>query len=613
MKTQLLLVSGQILYMKGYPAYALQDIRKSLDYIIQYKLKYEEHNHLEHILGNELQLKSERYPRHFCIDQNKLMYENRYNIAAFFRSKASDPIPYINYLLPRAFLLNYSTLHMLKLLSKALFKLSSISSNIGLLHYSDYYGNILRLFAPRTTQPLRLIKHYFIKEISEYRIQNTIPNQELKHDGFSFLNDVGDWLSDVSPIVSKVGTKQRIFNNANYKEHIKLLLECINEDNTLPSSWKNKMVKLLSKSSPSQKSLTKSHLHPKKLCSLLKVIILEPSKLKNIILLPDWSKTYHEISELRIFEYHELFLHIIEDQLANNFGSIPADEKFAFVHNLMIVLDFFIQLISPLHIKKTKKSLLLKNDLVKIYYCCLSVLQNQDLNKLFQQAIYQNSYWCDCCKDKIEIQHKKLRLNPSMNSEIDLFLTYTDVAFTYKHQIKSIRKVVKSRNGESRPDLKYLRKSIKHLCIGDKSTDDSDISFLLNFRKSKFERNRFSVKNPELLKSMNKMIGDLPIITLKFIRGENGKQCIFLSRTYSISKRNSSFLIDNPEQTNHLSDLLYDFSKIILNLEKDLENSRVRDKKFSSNNWWKERFDLDKRMETLLKGIENVLDYLKVL
>jgi len=472
--------------------------------------------------------------------------------------------------------------------------------------------------------------------------ENDAPSLLQKDDRFIEINKVNDVINTLaSPPGYNIKTLPNLKKTFSWNQRLfDKMHEELSKTNYVDGFWINTLTKYMRStiilySSHNEKNNNESQTRIAgarianasfNACHILKDFMKTGKFAGSKMLAKDWYKHNHLQSKIKSFEFWSFLIKLIDAGMGNLSKKLEEGytfEMMIWLLNCSQIVRHIIYKNSFLHSPLTKQALILKQNLVSWIKKHLStIFESQDFGFLKELAKV-TQLGCSCGQASgggAEIEQSVQSFGDSFNKEIDFWLTYSDVVFTYKHQIKNIRKVMKSKGDKrtERDELKYIRKSLKTLKLGgDEADNNGDIKFISNL-KDEAERNfeEYSVKSAGLVQNISKFLGETPILILKFVKKRKQKM-LFIAKVFKDPKKNFSFIIDDHFKTNYLNDLLLDFSKIISNIEKDLvETSRVqtgeKDKgNLNVSDWWKERFALDKRMETLLKALEDTIGFYK--
>jgi len=623
LKANLLLYSGQLLYLSGHPAYSIQEVRKCLDHLINYGFNYTQSQGIDQILSKQMDTKPDRFDRLCLLDLKYLNEATQFtkDLCQSSSENLNTVANILNMLFPKNFALNFSKLSVLNMMARTMKKLSKISYNIGLLCYSEYYGDILKNYTLKTTQALPYIKIMTRENIKKQ--ENDASSSLQKEDRIAEINKVIDIINTLACPIGynlKVLPNQKKTFSWNEK-----LFDTMRSDLSkaawVDSAWVDTLTQYMKSTimahsahnekeneNPSNKSSKQKTKVPSHVCEVFEEFAKPGKSSETRMLSKDWFKSNHLQSKAKPFEFWSYLMKSIDDR-----ANILSAEKgytfegFIWLSNCSQIVRHIIYKTSLLHSPLTKQALVLKQTLYAMMRKYLAaIFESKDFTFL-KELSKVSQLQCACGEQTFGIlgEQNVQNFGDSFNQEIDFWITCSDVVFTYKHQIKNIRKVFKSNKGgggggggdkkTERDDLKYIRKSLKTLKINPENTDSSDIKFLSNV-KDVVERDfeEYSVKSTNLTQNISKFLGDSPILILKFIKKKKQKM-LFIAKVFKDPKKNVCFIINDSYKTNFLNDLLLDFSKIVANIENDLDETSKAQKSenekanLNASQWWKER------------------------
>ena len=512
---------------------------------------------------------------------------------------------------------------MLCLVAKTVGKLTKISYNIGLLYYSEYYLNIFKEFTLKSTQVLRYLKFFSRENIRKQ--DNDILLAIQKEDRLHELNGIVDCLNILAcPSDSQQKTLTTFKKTyACTEKLLDKIHSSISQNVWLDAAWKSvladtlcSLLKLYSAGNEGKESegfmtsetigLTDKSEFQQCSCDVLKEFLESNGKFQyNRVLNKDWYKQEHVIYETKSIKIWQKALQIINMRTTEVSHKDEFDlESLIWLRNCVEILNHIVSCVSLLHTPLAKQALLIRNILLNVTRKAIIWIISTESYKLIEDLEKCTKLNCGCGEYlwTQQIGTKTHRANlvwkGSFSREIDFWLTYSDTVFMYKHQIKNIRKVMKNKGGKDdrKDELKYLRKSIKTLKLHDENGNTPDLSLILNLKvnvKRRFEE--FSVKSPYFIQNVQKLLGNNPITVIKFLKKKSHKT-LFIGKIFADPQKNVCFVIEDRAKTNFLSDLLLDFSKIISNIEKDLNETSKEQKddkekaNINASQWWKERY-----------------------
>jgi len=612
LKVNLLLYSSQILYSSGHAAYSIQEIRKCLDYLINYGFNYNQSQGIDQILAKQIDAKPDRFAR-VCLLDLKYLNETNQLTKELLKPAGSSSLEVgssmntvtnmLNTLFAKNLALNYSKLSMLSLIIKSLKKLIKILENIGLFNYSKFYENILKDYSLKTSQILP-----YLKIMTKENIKNGgVDAESLLHRDDQLVEKMVNEVICVinNPPDENFHLDRQIDQNQKFFE----VYQKLSNSSYVDSYWKSNLIKFLNSlmqfcsddippnlfvDMTNQKNLTINICT----CEIFKSF-LKTGRFSLVKLLDQtWYQQKHFISKKKSLEFWNYFLELVELNLKtfiemerNNLSL----EKLIWLLNCSQMIKHLILKNSLLNFSLMKKALILKRHLDVL------VEEQLETEPFFLQELYRLSKLECCCENKIGIESESriTGLGDSLAQEIDFWILFSDIRFTYKSQIKSGDIFMKS-------NKEHIQKSQEDLNL---PPDFPFLSTIQDFSEIKIS-DFFAVTEKTL-----KFLGNSPILILQWFQNQAHK-ILFIAKIYANSQKNICFFIDNFRNSNLLNFELKEFQNLILESEKSLKEikkAEVDDPQDEKRIFelFEERVRLDQRMKTVLEAFENSFGFYK--
>ena len=562
----------------------------------------EENKTKEQILTKNLKYKFDKNNRYFSSDF-KVLSDLSIKLNKFLHNVTSnnDAIRMLGLTIPKSYLLNISKHILNNNLSECLYLTSKFAYNIGLISYADYHHNILKKFNLMTMQIMNYVKSLSVEFLRSSDIDNDNFDEYVKN--IDFVNIL--FQNHESSQGLTLPTKSHPFTD----NDIDILNKKFKNNLLINDYWKKTLFKFCAlnyKVSSAHGSLTfdinkylkkfeykleKEYFkNDNEYCDFFHKILDNDKEVYSKLIHKDYLNYNHKSGLLLIFKA----VNLLKRQIKNNISLIVAQkcyiaENLIYSINCMTALRSFYQKIFLFHIPLAKELLILMNNIMLMQRKNIAfLLENKQINELLK---LKNSEIISCgCSNK---QSNLAQILVNFNQEIDLIITSTNISYTFKHQLKNILKVMKSRNLEEKQmsDMKYIRKSLKNMKLLEKESTIGNKSFFMHLYDRVRDYKEFSIKDEVFIQKLSSInINKNSIIAIRLLKSKSQK-ILYLLRINPNPKKNVCFKISDQSKLNFLSDLILDFNKLIFNMEKNLNTSNEVKENDQQNckRWWKER------------------------